>query len=113
MFLRTTGSPKGATLGAKNPLTGHFLGRRTRSSRVVTGCSRPVPSPSAHLLIMDQQDVQIMTGPQVAELLQVPARTLEEWRQTRTGPPWRRVGKHVRYLRSEVLAWFGELDSHA
>lgn len=33
-----------------------------------------------------------MTGQQVAELLQVPPRTLEEWRQTRTGRPcsWRR-----------------------
>jgi excisionase family DNA binding protein len=62
---------------------------------------------------MDGDEPQIMTGPQVAELLQVPARTLEEWRQTRTGPPWRRVGKHVRYFRTEVLAWFEKLDSHA
>jgi hypothetical protein len=38
---------------------------------------------------------------------------MEEWRQTRTGPPWRRVGKHVRYLRTDNLAWFEGLDSHA
>jgi hypothetical protein len=57
-------------------------------------------------------DVQIMTGPQVADLLQIPPRTLEEWRLTHTGPPWRRVGRHVRYVRGEVLGWFEKLDSH-
>jgi|GEM_PF-5280835 len=39
-----------------------------------------------------------MTGTQVADLLQVPPRTLEEWRQTRSDPPWRRMGRHVRHL---------------
>jgi hypothetical protein len=61
---------------------------------------------------MNEDDVQIMTGPQVADLLQVPPRTLEEWRLTHTGPPWRRVGRHVRYVRGEVLGWFEKLDSH-
>ncbi|TFD50413.1 hypothetical protein E3T46_10970 [Cryobacterium sp. Hh11] len=42
-----------------------------------------------------------------------PPRTLEEWRQTRTGPPYRRMGRHVRYLRREVLAWFEALAMHA
>jgi excisionase family DNA binding protein len=59
------------------------------------------------------EDAQIMTGQQVAELLQVSPRTLEEWRQTRTGPPWRRMGRHVRYLRREVLAWFDALVPRA
>jgi len=54
-----------------------------------------------------QTDVQIMTGPQVSP------RTLEEWRQTHSGPPWRRMGRHVRYLRREVLGWFESLDPHA
>ncbi|WP_282825806.1 helix-turn-helix domain-containing protein [Gulosibacter sediminis] len=53
-----------------------------------------------------------MTGEQVAELLQVSPRTIEEWRQTNSGPPFRRVGRHVRYLRPEVLAWFQELVRH-
>ncbi|WP_241489495.1 helix-turn-helix domain-containing protein [Leucobacter celer] len=53
-----------------------------------------------------------MTGQQVAELLQVSPRTIEEWRQTNSGPPFRRVGRHVRYLHSEVLAWFQELVRH-
>jgi predicted DNA-binding transcriptional regulator AlpA len=62
---------------------------------------------------MADDDIQIMTGQQLAELLQVSPRTLEERRQTRTGPPWRRVGRHVRYLRREVLDWFEGLDPHA
>ena len=67
----------------------------------------------AHLRGMDTRDEPlIMTGEQVAELLQVSPRTIEEWRQTNSGPPFRRVGRHVRYLRPEVLAWFQELVRH-
>ena len=108
-----TRTAKSATFGAKNYLTGPSSGRRTRFSRVRAGCSWSFPASLTHLAVVDEQDLQIMTGPQVAELLQVPPRTLEEWRQTGTGPPWRRVGKHVRYLRTEVLAWFEGLDSYA
>lgn len=68
---------------------------------------------SAHLFVVTDEDAQILTGQQVAELLQVSPRTLEEWRQTRTGPPWQRMGRHVRYLRGEVLLWFEGLDPHA
>ena len=67
----------------------------------------------SHLIVMSDDDAEIMTGQQVADLLQVSPRTLEEWRQTRTGPPYRRMGRHVRYLRREVLAWFESLAMHA
>lgn len=68
---------------------------------------------AAHLPGMDTQvEPLIMTGEQVAELLQVSPRTVEEWRQTHAGPPFRRAGRHVRYLRPEVLAWFQELARH-
>lgn len=60
---------------------------------------------------MSENDSEILTPEQVAELLHVSPRTMEEWRRTRTGPPWRRMGRHVRYLRREVLVWFEELDS--
>ncbi|TSD62415.1 helix-turn-helix domain-containing protein [Aeromicrobium piscarium] len=56
---------------------------------------------------------EILTPEQVAALLQVSPRTIEEWRRTRIGPPWRRMGRHVRYLRREVLVWFEELDTYA
>ena len=61
---------------------------------------------------MTDEDSQIMTGQLVADLLQISPRTLEEWRQTRTGPPWRCMGRHVRYPRREVLAWFEGLGTH-
>jgi predicted DNA-binding transcriptional regulator AlpA len=70
-------------------------------------------TPASHLLGMDVENVEIITGEQVADLLQVSPRTVEEWRRTRTGPPWRRMGRHVRYLRREVLVWFEDLDSDA
>ena len=41
----------------------------------------------SHLIVMTDDDAQIMTGQQVADLLQVSPRTLEEWRQT----PGRRI----------------------
>ena len=113
MFPAATRTVKSATYGAKNPLTGSSSASRRRSPRVVTGCSASFRIVRSHLSGVDENDAQIMTGQQVAELLQVSPRTVEEWRQTRTGPPWRRVGKHVRYLRAEVLAWFEGLDSHA
>ena len=65
----------------------------------------------AHLLKMsDSGPLDILTPGQTAALLQVSPRTVEEWRRTKTGPPWRRMGRHVRYLRREVLAWFEDLD---
>ncbi|HEY0248781.1 MAG TPA: helix-turn-helix domain-containing protein [Gryllotalpicola sp.] len=49
-----------------------------------------------------------LTSRQVAELLRVPLRTVEDWRLTCTGPPWLKLGRHVRYEQSEILAWVGE-----
>ncbi|WP_308465066.1 helix-turn-helix transcriptional regulator [Rathayibacter soli] len=62
---------------------------------------------------MTDDELQIMTGEQVALLLQVSPRTIEEWRQSKSGPPYRRMGKHVRYLRGEVIAWFEGLAQDA
>jgi len=60
---------------------------------------------------MSEHDNEILTPEQAADLLYVSPRTMEEWRRTRTGPPWRRMGRHVRYLYREVLVWFEDLDS--
>jgi predicted DNA-binding transcriptional regulator AlpA len=60
---------------------------------------------------MSEHDNDILTPEQTADLLQVSPRTVEEWRRTHTGPPWRRMGRHVRYLYREVLVWFEDLDS--
>ena len=102
-----------ATLGATNALQTSFRRQRPRLTRPTTRRCGRVREAASHLSVMTDEDSQIMTGQQVAELLQVSPRTLEEWRQTRTGPPYRRMGRHVRYLRREVLTWFEGLDPHA
>jgi len=48
----------------------------------------------------------ILNPDEVAELLQVPVRTLEQWRYRNVGPPYRKVGRHIRYLQSKVMEWF-------
>jgi len=103
----------GATLGAKNESQTPFWRQRPRLARPATGRYGPVRNPASHLLVMMDDNAEIMTALQVAELLQVSPRTLEDWRQTRTGPPYRRMGRHVRYLRGEVLSWFAALATNA
>ncbi len=49
-----------------------------------------------------------LTQCEVAEVLRVPVRTVEDWRLTRSGPPWVKLGKHVRYEQAELLAWVQE-----
>jgi len=48
----------------------------------------------------------ILNPVEVAELLQVPVRTLEEWRHKKSGPPYRKIGRHIRYQRSKLMDWF-------
>jgi hypothetical protein len=104
---------RSATVGDKDPFERAFQRLWPRLARAATYCRGFARGPWSLLFGMNDDDVQIMTGPQVADLLQVPPWTLEEWRQTHSGPPWRRVGRHVRYVRREVLGWFESLDSHA
>jgi excisionase family DNA binding protein len=42
---------------------------------------------------------------EVAELLQVPVRTIYDWRYRGLGPPAIRIGRHVRYEPNEVDRW--------
>lgn len=48
---------------------------------------------------------EVLTPPQVADWLQVPERTLDDWRYMQKGPPFHKVGRHVRYLAEEVRSW--------
>ncbi|MGH3757282.1 helix-turn-helix domain-containing protein [Actinophytocola sp.] len=41
----------------------------------------------------------------VAAFLKVPAKTVREWRHKEEGPRYSRLGKHVRYLASDVMEW--------
>ncbi len=49
-----------------------------------------------------------LTQREVADLFRVPVRTVEDWRLTRSGPPWVKLGRHVRYEQTELLAWVKE-----
>lgn len=113
MFLDYLRRPKSDTLGDRNPPAGLFSRKTVRLALVEPG--QPVHPRAAptHLQVMGDDRLEVMSGQQVADLFQLSIRTLEEWRQTHKGPPWRRVGKHVRYVRAEVEAWFEGLDSHA
>lgn len=48
------------------------------------------------------------TPEEVADRLRVPIRTLYDWRLRGVGPPALRIGKRLRYRRSDVDAWLAE-----
>lgn len=53
---------------------------------------------------MDQLD-DLLTTEGLAGYLDVPVTTLYAWRHRGEGPPGFRVGKHLRYRRSDVEEW--------
>jgi hypothetical protein len=71
----------------------------------------------AHLSGMDENTApplpRILTQTEVGKLLQISPRTLEDWRLTKSGPPYRKLGKHVRYELDAVMRWFEDLETHA
>jgi excisionase family DNA binding protein len=48
---------------------------------------------------------RLLTIEEVAEYLQVPVKTLYDWRHRGLGPRGLRVGRHVRYRHADVDAW--------
>lgn len=53
---------------------------------------------------MDSLD-RLLTVEDLAEYLGVPVATLYAWRYHRQGPPGFRVGRHLRYRRSDIHEW--------
>lgn len=47
-----------------------------------------------------------MTPEEVAEYLRVPVSTVYAWRYRGIGPRGHKIGRHVRYRRSDVDAWY-------
>ena len=56
--------------------------------------------------------METLLGPQeLADWLGLPLATIYRWRHHGEGPTGYRVGKHVRYRESDVLAWLdGQRD---
>ena len=52
-----------------------------------------------------EPDNQLLTVKELAELLQVPVPTIHNWRYRRQGPKGFRVGRHIRFLKSDVESW--------
>lgn len=53
---------------------------------------------------------QLMTTEEVSAYLTVPVTTIYQWRTRGSGPRAVRVGRHLRFRRSEVDAW---VERHA
>jgi excisionase family DNA binding protein len=58
----------------------------------------------------ESEPAAIWDADEVAAYLKVPKATLYRWRTLRSGPPARRIGRHLRYNASEVIDWFNNLD---
>jgi excisionase family DNA binding protein len=50
----------------------------------------------------------LMTPQELAEYLRKPVGTLRQWRCLRIGPAFVKVGRDVRYRRSDVEQWLNE-----
>ena len=50
----------------------------------------------------------LLTPEQLAELLNIPVRTLGQWRYVGRGPRYIPVGRHIRYDPAEVTRWCAE-----
>ena len=61
--------------------------------------------PDDHVAWSEHQGDQMLTLAEVAELLRVPQATMRYWRHLGTGPRSFRIGRSVRYWRTEVWTW--------
>ena len=72
-----------------------------------------------HSVVHAQGDVEmaamekLWSAQELAEFLGLPIQTIYQWRKRNYGPPGRRMGKHIRYRRSEVERWIDSLDGWA
>lgn len=51
---------------------------------------------------------RLASRPEVAEYLDLPVRTLDQWAYRGTGPRFRKVGRHARYSWADVEQWLSE-----
>ncbi len=58
-------------------------------------------------------DDDLLTIAEVADLVRAPVATLRYWRHLGTGPHSFRIGRSVRYWRTEVLRWLEDQSSQS
>jgi predicted DNA-binding transcriptional regulator AlpA len=49
----------------------------------------------------------------LSDFLQVPMKTLYQWRLHGYGPKGRRIGKYIRYKESDVIEWVDSIGGNA
>ena len=81
--------------------------KRSSASEAQPSTTTP-PAPQAMHPELDIQD--LWDAARVAAYLGVPKQTLYAWRHTGNGPKGFRVGKHLRWRASTVIAWTLELE---
>lgn len=50
-------------------------------------------------------DDRWLSRQELADRFGLPVKTLAQWASKRTGPPYARMGRHVRYRLSDVIQW--------
>ena len=55
---------------------------------------------------------ELMTMNEVADVVRVPVATLRYWRHLGSGPRSFRIGRSVRYWRTEVLLWLEQQSNN-
>ena len=59
----------------------------------------------------DSTPLDLLTVEQLAAQLQIPVSTIYQWRYLNHGPPGFKVGRHLRFEKSDVEAWLDTLRS--
>ena len=69
----------------------------------------PIVMPAREIMMIRTATARESLGSpaDVAEYLQLPEKTLAEWRSRGIGPQYMRVGRYVRYRWADVEAWLG------
>ena len=59
--------------------------------------------------LQDTKSIAVyLTAKELSHWLAVPIATISYWRTTRQGPPFHRVGRHVRYNLADVNDWLSK-----
>ena len=63
---------------------------------------------------MNNNNDRLLTANELADFLDVPIKTLYAWRHRGEGPIGFRVGRHIRYRRSDIQRWIEQrIDTRA
>ncbi len=63
------------------------------------------PTKSKGILVTLIASEKWLTPIELSEMLQIPLDTLYQWRNRKFGPRAYKIGRHLRYRESQVIAW--------